>query len=376
MTPKYQICQRCVMDTTDPNIRFDSHGICNHCTQFFEKKKENPHNLSGDQKRAVLGKIINNIKREGKNKKYDCIVGVSGGVDSTYVAYLVKKLGLRPLAVHFDNCWDSELAVHNIEKTLKILDVDLYTYVVNWEEFKDLQLAFLKASTPDSEIPTDHAIHAVLHQTAIKHHLKYIIIGMNFNTESIVPSAWSHGHYDWKYIKTLHQRFGQRPFKTYPKMSYWNLFYWRFIKHLKYLNIFDYFDYNREQIITTLTKELNWQNYEGKHYESLYTKFYQGYILPTKFGFDKRRAHLSNLICSNQISRDQALEDLKKELYPTNQLMEDKKYVEKKFGLTKEEFESIMQLPPKSFWDYPSHENSAYYSLARKFYMLFYKSPQ
>jgi hypothetical protein len=282
-------------------------------------------------------------------------------------------LGLRPLAVHFDNCWDSELAVHNIEKTLKTLHIDLYTSVANWEEFRDLQLAFLRASTPDSEIPTDHAIHAVLNQNALKHGLGYIIIGSNFNTESILPKAWSYGHYDWKYIKNLHRLFGKRPLKTYPKMSYWDLFFFRFIKRVQYINIFDYIDYNREAITEVLTNEINWQNYGGKHYESLYTRFFQAYILPAKFGFDKRRAHLSNLICCGQISREQALEELKQELYPPAQLGEDKNYVIKKFGISREEFEGIMRLPPKSFGDYPSYERSWYFKSLRKFYQLFYK---
>src|SRR3989338_3815557 len=210
----YRVCVRCIMDTSDPFIAFDASGVCNHCRHYDAIVKQFVRTGPGAERQ--LQHLVSTIQRDGKRKQYDCVIGVSGGVDSTYLAYTVKQLGLRPLAVHFDNGWDSELAVSNIEKTLKRLSIDLFTYVVDWEEFKDLQLSFLRASTPDSEVPTDHAIVALLHQLAAQHGVRYIIIGSNVATEGILPGAWSHGHIDWRYIKQLEKRFGHVQLKTYP----------------------------------------------------------------------------------------------------------------------------------------------------------------
>jgi len=218
MTKPYQICARCIMDTTDPDIRFDDKGVCNHCTSFLElAKAEQSHNGSRERR---LAEIINEIKSAGKQSEYDCIIGVSGGVDSTFVAYKVKQFGLRPLAVHLDNGWDSELAVSNIQKTLDILGIDLLTHVLDWEEFKDLQLSFLRASTPDSEVPTDHAIEAVLMQAAVSHGVRYVIGGSNVATEAIMTLAWSRGMRDWKYIKSVHKIYGRLPLKTFSQFHW------------------------------------------------------------------------------------------------------------------------------------------------------------
>ena len=370
MTHPYKICSRCIMDTSDPDITFDAQGVCNHCTDFFKMKERAPYCLPPEEKTRIMDQVIAKIKTEGKSGKYDCVIGVSGGVDSTYIAYLMKKSGLRPLAVHFDNCWNSELAVHNIEKTLRNLDIDLFTYVINWEEFRDLQLAFLEASTPDSEIPTDHAIHAVLYQTAAKFNIKYVIIGFNLNSEFILPRAWSHGHWDWKYIKNVHKTFGHRPLKEFPRMSYWNMCFYKIIKKIKYFNILDYIEYDKAQAVDLLSNQLGWQYYGGKHHESIYTKFFQSYILPQKFGYDKRRAHLSTLVCSGQMTREEALNEMTKELYPPDQLKNDIAFVIKKFNITEAEFNRIMSLPKKSFRDYPSYEKSWYYKIVIKIYRL------
>jgi N-acetyl sugar amidotransferase len=346
------------MDTTDPDIQFDENGVCNHCREYDLRVKKKV--FSGAEGKFRLEKIIRDIKKSGANKAYDCIIGVSGGVDSTYVAYKVKEFGLRPLAVHLDNGWDSEMAVKNIEQVLKKLEIDLYTHVIDWEEFKNLQLAFLKASTPDSEIPSDHAIFATMCQTAEKIGVKYILMGHNTRTETHLPSAWSQGHLDWKYIKSIHQQFGTTQLKTFPHLDFWTYFRYRATQN--WITILDYLDYVKQDAMALLQNELGWKYYGGKHYESIYTRFYQGYILPTKFGYDKRKCHLSSLICSGEITRAEALLQLNHPTYAPTLQEEDHEYVVKKLGLTDEEFENIMKLPQKSYWDYPGS-------------FKFYKSP-
>lgn len=322
----YQICTRCIMDTTDPDIFFDENGICSHCHAYEAAM----HNLSVSEaaRQAALDQLLAEIKLAGKGRDYDCLIGVSGGVDSTYVAHLVKRFGLRPLAVHMDNGWDSELAVSNIEKFLKALDIDLYTQVLDWEEFKDLQIAFLKASVPDGEIPTDHAIWAVLFQIAAKHRIRYVLSGFNFATEFALPRFWAYGHYDWRYIKSVHQAYGTRPLKSFPHMSYltWT-YYYPHIKRIKVVNILDYVPYHKQEAIRVLQDELGWRPYGGKHYESIYTRFFQGYILPRKFGIDKRRLHTSTLIWSGQLSRSEAIQEIDVPPYAGYLLEEDMEFV-------------------------------------------------
>lgn len=368
MNKEYQRCTRCVMDTTDPDISFDESGICNHCRDYAEVVKKYP--LDDEKGRHILNSIVSRIKEEGKSKKYDCIIGVSGGVDSTYVAYKVKQLGLRPLAVHLDNGWNSELAVSNIEKVLNSLGIDLYTYVLDWEEFKNLQLSFLKASVPDVEIPTDHAIKAVLYKIAAKEGVRYIISGSNKSTESCGPSAWANGHSDWRYINSVNKKFGKLTLKSFPHYSIMSLGYYRFIKRIKYISILDYMTYNKAEVMRALENELNWNYYGGKHYESIFTRFLQGYILPQKFNIDKRKSHLSSLICSGQMSRDEALLELEKDVYGGNNVEVDKEFVIKKLGLTREQFDNIMALPPKSYWDYPSYKN---HLIFKHIYRLYHK---
>lgn len=352
MEKGYRICSRCVMDTSDPEIQFDEQGVCNHCNEYDRLIKQRV--LEGETGRRYLERLVEQIKREGHGKPYDCVMGVSGGVDSTYVAYMAKKeFGLRPLAVHMDNGWDSELAVKNIEETLKRLGIDLYTNVLDWEEFKDLQLAFLKASTPDSEIPSDHAIWAVIGDMAEKLKVRYILSGFNVRTETHLPRAWSQGHFDWKYIQNVHRQFGEDRLKTFPHQGF--LTYYRRLLTLRRVDILNYLDYNKQQAMQILERELGWKYYGGKHHESIYTRFYQGYILPMKFGYDKRRSHLSSQVCSGEFSRETALAELEKPAYAPTQQEEDREYVAKKLGVNASEFDAIMDLPRKSYWDYPSY---------------------
>lgn len=361
------ICKKCVMDSSDRDIKFDNEGICNHCHDF---DKNLPHRvIFGDKGKTQLNSIINKIKKKGKNKEYDCIVGLSGGVDSSYVAYMCKKLGLRPLAVHLDNGWNSELAVSNIERIITNLDFDLYTHVLDWREFKDLQLSFLKASTPDGEVPTDHAIFAVLLKVARENNISYIMNGMNYLTEASVVPSWSYGHGDWKYIKYIQNTFGQKKLRDFPYYTSWDMFYMLFIKRLKFISILNYIDYNKEEAIKVLENELGWEYYGGKHHESTYTKFFQAYILPSKFSIDKRKIHLSNGIQSGHIKRDFALEELKKPLYNNSQLEIDKEFISKKFGISIDEFENIMSKKPKYFTDYPNSSNK-YFFLKKIQYFL------
>ncbi|MCC6298114.1 MAG: N-acetyl sugar amidotransferase [Anaerolineales bacterium] len=351
MNRPYQICVRCVMDTTDPDITFDDRGVCNHCHAYDAMVRAEV--FTGEDGQQRLLRMVDAIKEEGAGNKYDCIIGVSGGVDSTYVAYLVKKYGLRPLAVHFDNGWDSELAVSNIHKALNILGIDLHTHVIDWEEFRDLQLSFLKASTPDSEIPSDHAIVSLMYQMADELKIKYVISGRNVRTETHVAAAWSNGHFDWKYITSVHAMFGKAPLKTYPHRTIQEEE--RYRRTQVWFDILNYVDFVKKDAMKTLEQELGWKYYGGKHYESIYTRFFQGYILPYKFGYDKRRGHLSSLICSREITRSEALSELEKPTYPPALQEEDREYVVKKLGLTDAEFEAIMQLPKKNILDYPSY---------------------
>lgn len=347
---EYRICTRCVMDTSDPDITFDASGVCNHCHRFSAVAAKRLIPVS--ERSVQLSALVEKIKRDGHGNDYDCVIGVSGGVDSTYVAYLTRELGLRPLAVHFDNGWNSELAVANIEKTLKILDIDLYTYVVDWPEFRDLQLSFLKASTPDGEVPTDHAIVALLYRIAVKHGLKHILLGVNVNSEAIMPLKWGYGYSDFRYIRGVHRQFGTAPLKTFPRYTLPQLFNYMFVCKIQLVPILDYIDYQKDAAMLTIQDKLGWVYYGGKHYESIYTRFFQSYVLPRKFNIDKRRAHYSNLVLSGQMTRMQALQHMKEPVYSDQGLVNDRSYAMKKLGVSEADFESIMALPTKTFFDY------------------------
>jgi len=347
------VCTRCIMDTTDPDISFDAAGVCNHCHRYEEVARQRI--IPPAQRQERLAQLVAEVKRAGEGKPYDCVIGVSGGVDSTYVAWVVKDLGLRPLAVHLDNGWNSELAVANIEKTLNKLGIDLYTHVIDWEEFRDLQISFLKASTPDGEVPTDHAIFALLYKIAAKHGLKHVITGTNVISEAILPEKWGYGYFDWSYVKDVHRRFGSARLSTYPHFSLLDLFYYVFLRRIRMVSVLNFIDYNKNQAMNILQNELGWVYYGGKHYESIYTRFYQAYLLPRKFDIDKRKAHYSNLVLSGQMTRPDAVEAMKAPVYPADLLEEDRQYVIKKLNLDAQQFEEIMALPRKTFLDYKNN---------------------
>lgn len=352
----HPICSRCILDTKDdPDIVFDQRGVCNHCATYDLVAGKR---LSwGEQRDARLAEVLEEVKARGRDLDYDCVVGASGGVDSTYVAYLAKQFGLRALVVHCDNGWNSELAVKNIENIVKKLDYDLFTYVINWEEFKDLQLSYLKASVVDIEALTDHAITASLYQVAARSGVKYILSGENMVTEGVLPARWVHNKNDLINIKAIHRRFGKLPLKTFPTLGLARMLYYRKVRNIQSVPILNYVDFVKEDAKKIIAEELGWRDYGGKHYESIFTRFYQSYILPRKFGIDKRKSHLSTLICSGQMNREEALERIKEAPIDADMLVADKEYIIKKFGLTAESFDALMSLPVKEHTEYASMVN-------------------
>ena len=366
-----KICTRCVMDETATEITFDEIGVCNFCNHYDQVLINEIFSDKGGEEK--LEKLIKEIKEKGKNSKYDCLIGLSGGVDSSYVAYLVaKKYGLRTFAVHLDNGWNTELAVANVEQLVKRLDIDLSTYVLDWKEFRDIQLSFLKSSISNIEIPTDHAIWALLIKTAGKMKIPFIIAGNNVVTESIMPESWLYGSKDSKLIKSIHQKFGKVKLKTYPSLSTFDYVDYLLIRGIRWVPILNYIDFNKADAKKFLMDELGWRDYGGKHYESIFTRFFHAYFLPRKFGYDLRKSYLSALICSGQISRNDALEELSHQPASDELLFQDREYVVKKLGLTHEEFDKILHEKPKSYNDYQNNEKlwerfNGIIKIARKF---------
>jgi N-acetyl sugar amidotransferase len=349
----YQICSFTVLDNiADPNISFDKQGVCNYVYDYQRAEKENV--FKGIQAESKLKELVSKIKRDGEGKPYDCLIGLSGGVDSTYVAYLLHKHGLRPLAVHLDNGWNSELAVKNIENIVTKLNIDLFTLVIDWEEFRDIQRAYLKASVVDIEVVSDHAIFATMYKLAKEKRIGYIISGTNVVTEHIMPPTWLYSKMDFENLKDIHSKFGSIKLKTYPTFNFRKHVYYSAVLRLVPISILNYIEYNKAEVKKVITEELNWRDYGGKHYESVFTKFYQAYILPEKFKIDKRKAHLSTLICSGQMTRTEALAELEKPLYNQFDLKNDKEYVVKKLGISEKEFDEIMNLPIRAHDEFKS----------------------
>lgn len=346
----YQICSRCVMDTSDSGITFDLSGVCCHCRKFDMEIR--PQILSPEKKADGLRKLIATLKREGAGRKYDCLIGLSGGVDSSYVVYLAKKHGLRSIVVHFDNGWDTELAVKNIENIIKKTGFDYFNYIVDWEEFKDLQKSYFKASVVDVEVPTDMGIFSLIPKLAMKFGVKNILFGTNIETESTMGLSWNFDKWDRSNLEDIHRRFGSVPLKTFPYYGPVQrlLYKWRKVR-LSNILCYDECDYDKMKAI--LKEEMGWRDYGVKHGESAFTKFYQSYFLPKKFGFDKRRAHLCDRINSGHLTRENALEILSKSVYKSSEEeRQEYAYVIGKLGFTEEQFETIMRFPPKPHTDY------------------------
>lgn len=348
----FQRCTRCVMDTTDSKITFDENGVCDHCRNF--DKNIAPYWKPNENRFNELQKIAENIKKAGRNSEYDCVLGLSGGADSSYLAYIAKEvMGLRPLAVVVDTGWNLNVAVENIEKIVKGLDLDMYTEVVNWKEMADLQLAFFKSGISSQDFPQDHAIFAGLYNYAVKHNIKYVLTGSNSATEFIRPPV------EWLYMNDLrmaldiHNKFGKRELKTFPLCGILTYkIYYRFFKGMKRFYPLDYVVYDKEKAENLLHEKYGWTQYENKHYENVFTRFFEGYYLPHKFGFDTRKNVLSNRILAGTISREKALKILSQPPYDTYQMQLDKEYVAKKLGISTEEFDEIIDSPKKTPKDY------------------------
>ena len=342
--PNYRQCTLSVMDNiADPDISFNKEGICNYYDEY--KTIEAQAVYKGKQGEEMLLEILNKIKQDGKGKQYDCVTGISGGVDSSYLVYMAKKWGLRPLIVHFDNGWNSKIAANNINNIIQKTGFDLYTIVVDWEEFRDLQLAYIKASVVDIEVPTDHAISGSLYKLAAKYKVKYILSGNNVVTEAILPPSWIFHKNDYKNLVNINQKYSSRTLKTYPLFGLKQQFLYGLGNGMQTICPLNYIPYTKAEAKQIIIKNMDWEDYGGKHYESIFTKFYQAYILPHKFHIDKRKPHLSNLIFSGQLTKAEALAELGKPLYTKLKLKEEKEYVLKKLGLTEPEFEALMKQP-------------------------------
>lgn len=356
MNSTIKTCSRCVMDSTAKEISFDNNGECNFCKHYDTVEKAEV--FSDERGQEKLDLLVSQIKKKGKNKKYDVLIGLSGGVDSSYVAYLLKKkYNLRALAIHLDNGWNTELAVANVEQIVKRLDIDLITNVLDWEEFRDIQSSFLKSSISNIEIPTDHAIWATLIKTAGKHGISYIVAGNNVVTEAIMPESWLYGSKDSKLIRSIHKKFGKLKMKTYPYLTTFNFFEYLILRNIRWVPILNYIPFVKEDAKKLLIDELGWRDYGGKHYENIFTRFFHAYYLPEKFGYDLRKCYLSALVCSGQMERADAIKELENPPASKSLLNEDRDYVIKKLLLNNNEFDEIMNNPNKEYTDYPNNES-------------------
>ena len=353
---KFQVCKRCIMDTTAEDIDFNENSICNFCTDF--KKRQ----LKLKKNKNDLEELIKKIKYHGRNRKYDCIVGVSGGVDSSFSLIKACENNLRPLAVHMDNGWNSELAQSNISNLIRTYKVDLYTHVINWKEYRNFQEAFFMANVLDLELLMDNAMLSVNYKLASKYNIRYILSGTNTSTEGFrIPSNWSWFKNDAKNIKKIGKKFMNQKIKTFPTFGTFDFLYYVLIRKIKWILFPDYFQYNKELAINELKYKINFKPYPYKHYESVFTRFYQGYILPKKFGIDKRKVHLSNLIISGQITRDEALRKIQQPSYPdeedekkdTKYFLKKMKWDENKLNkyILDEEIDHSIYGSEKKLWD-------------------------
>jgi len=349
----YQICTSCIMDTSDSNIVFDEQGRCDYCNNYYRNILPNWHPDERGEREMRL--VAEQIKKDGEGRDHDCIIGVSGGVDSSYLVVLAKEtLGLRPLIFHVDAGWNSQQSVNNIEKLVDGLGLDLHTEVINWLEMKDLQLAFFKAQVPHLDTPQDHAFFASLYNFAAKNGVKYILTGANYSTECVrEPLEWHYHASDLAQLRDIHRQFGTRELKTFPQADIFTYkLYYRFIKGVRVVKPLNNFPYIKEEAMQELADRFGWQKYAHKHYESRFTRFYEGYWLPTKFGYDKRRAHFSSLILTGQLSRDEALEKIAKPAYDEDTMAQDFEYIATKLDVTVEDLRALLAGPKKSYRDY------------------------
>lgn len=342
----YQLCTRCIMDTSAVDISFSEDGTCNYCQSFLARLKTFQPAISSEREK-IAGEFIARVKRDGIGKEYDCVIGVSGGADSAYALYLAKKNGLRPLAVHMDNGWDSELAANNIANLVRRLDVDLYTHVIDWEEYRLLMDAFFKADVIDVELLYDNAMFDVNYKLAAKYGIKWILAGINTTTEGMrMPANWNWFKFDKKNIEIIGRKCSNVRLNTFPAIGTLDFIGYTFLRKIHWVPFLDYFDYHKPKCMQLLVDELGFKPYPYKHYESVFTRFYQGYILPKKFNVDKRRLHLSTLICSGQMSRDEAISLMQSSPYPSQtELASDIEYFLKKMRWQKRDLSDYLSRP-------------------------------
>ena len=353
----YQMCTKTVMDTTDPDIVFDENGVC----QYYEQVREAIRSgvRKGPEGEKALEDTAESIRRDRRHSRYDSIIGLSGGVDSTYLCYLAKELGLNPLIVHFDNGWNSSTAVRNIEATIRYCGFDLYTFVMDWEEFRDIQRAYFLASVLDLEVPTDQMILGALLRIARRFKIKHILSGNNLITEMLLPKSWYYPKFDATNLRDIYRKFGSgRPLRAFPSYGLTEQILNETLLRLKIHMPLNLMHYRKNDAIEVMTQKMGWEYYGGKHYESIFTRFYQGYILPSKFNIDKRKAHLSNLICAGEITRDEALTELSQPTMPPELATSDKIYIAKKLGWTEEEFEQVLRLPNRRHEDFATDQRN------------------
>lgn len=353
----YRVCSNCVMDTSDSRINFDSDGICDHCRDFQSHVKPNWH--TGERGRQELAAIVARIKVAGKRHAFDCLLGLSGGVDSSYMLHLaVKEFGLRPLVFHVDGGWNSELAVHNINVLIDKLGLDLYTEVINWEEMRDFQLAFFKSGVPHIDIPQDHAFIATLYKFADKHRINYILNGGNISTECVRnPMEFFYYGTDMAQIRDIIRRFGTVRMVTYPFSSILrHKFYLRYLRGVRVVKPLDCRPYVKAEALDLLNREYGWRPYPQKHFESRFTKFFESYWLPQRFGFDTRRVQYSSLIITNQMTREEALKRLESPAYDPTTIDDEFNYVATKLRITQDELKAYFTMPKKFYWDYKNWE--------------------
>jgi N-acetyl sugar amidotransferase len=353
---KIQVCTNCVMDTTDPEITFDKNGRCDFCDNYYNSILPNWH---PDQTgRKELQGIVEKIKKEGKSKQYDCIIGLSGGVDSSYLTYIAKaELGLRPLILTVDTGWNLNVSNENIYKLIKSLGLDLATVVVDWEEMKDLQVAFLRSRVSYQDLVQDHAIFAGLYNYAVQHGIKYVLTGANYSTEGVKPpKEWTYFN-DLRLIKDIHKRFGKIPLKRFPLCGLFKYkLYYGYLRGMKVIYPLNMIPFRKEDAILELRTKFGWKEYDNKHYDNLFTRFCEGYLLPHKFGYDKRKCYFSNLILTGQMSREEALRKLSQSPYDEKHAMRDLEYIAEKLDLSKDEFLELISGENKSFRDYKNNE--------------------
>lgn len=365
----YRICVNCVMDTTDPAISFDSAGVCDHC-RTYEKEIAPIWNF-GEDREQQLWSIVNRIKRNGEKKDFDCILGMSGGIDSSYLLYLVtEKLGLRPLVFHVDAGWNSQIAVNNIERLVDGLGLDLYTEVIDWDDMRKLQKAYFKSGVAHIDTPQDHAFFATMYKFASKHNVKDIITGGNYSTECVRnPKEWMYFQSDSFQLRDIYKKYGEEPLKSYPVTNIlWHKIYLPYIKGIKLHRLLDFMPYDKEKATSFLVDNYGYQRYPQKHFESRFTRFYESYWLPEKFGYDTRKVQFSSLILTNQMTRDEALEELSRPAYDPEYVHHELEYVASKLEWTNEQLIACLKGSNKSFRDYSNQE--AIYNVGSKILKL------